>query len=199
MAERVVGCGCGADAATGAAGRETAIADAVVKPVVATGAEPPLPPTVAAGTPVWFRFTRSRRPIFQASGAGPRVSGPAPNSRLLRFIRTLPSKPLLGEAEALVDVVCGHATRRQNVLAARVRTGRRLQVVVQRLEGGLELRVLQEPDEVLGVTLGHLEREARADTADSARIGRRPGAVGRRRRDDRRADADDALVCEHRL
>ena len=60
----------------------------VVKPVVATGAEPPLPPDVAAGTPVWFCFTRSRRPICQASGAGPRLAEPAPYPRLLRFIRT---------------------------------------------------------------------------------------------------------------
>src|SRR5450759_2512157 len=70
------------------------------------------------------------------------------------------------------------ALGRLNRRAGGVGGGWRSQVVVKRFDGVLELRVVEEPREVLSIALGQLDGQARRHAADRSRACDRRGTSG---------------------
>src|SRR4029077_6976678 len=100
--------------------------------------------------------------------AGPFAVGPAGGT--VWFCLTLSRRPIdpclqLRELEELVDHRVADSVRVLDGLALRVTVvDGRGRIVPEGLEGVTDLRVVQEPREVLGVALRELDREAGGDT-----------------------------------
>src|ERR1700730_772358 len=98
------------------------------------------------------------------------------------------------------DLFLANALRRQHSRTGRVRSaGRLLQVIVERLHRVLQLRVVEEPGEELGVTLRELDGEAGCEAGGGALAATRRGSGGRLHVGAGRAEADDMDVGEHSL
>src|ERR1700738_1205613 len=97
------------------------------------------------------------------------------------------------------DLFLADTLRRLNGRTGGVCSGWCRQVVVERFDRVLELRVVEEPREVFGVTLRQFDGQARGHATDlaGACAGRR--AVGRLDTRSRRTESDHANVGEDGL